>query len=48
MRDARTLVYVRPWTILGHGAVIVLFLVWLNLLGDGLRDILDPRNRGSR
>jgi peptide/nickel transport system permease protein len=46
--DARTLVYVAPWTMLGPGVVIVLFVVGLNLLGDGLRDTLDPRNRGSR
>jgi len=46
--DARTLVYVAPWTMLGPGVVIVLFVVGLNLLGDGLRDTLDPRNRGNR
>jgi peptide/nickel transport system permease protein len=32
----------------GPGVVIVLFLVGLNLLGDGLRDRLDSRNRGNR
>jgi peptide/nickel transport system permease protein len=26
------------------GAVIVIFVVGLNLLGDGLRDALDPRH----
>ena len=46
--DARTLVYVAPWTMVAPGAVIVLFVVGLNLLGDGLRDALDPRNRGRR
>lgn len=46
--DARTLVYVAPWTMLGPGVVIVLLVVGLNLLGDGLRDTLDPRSRGTR
>jgi peptide/nickel transport system permease protein len=46
--DTRTLVYVTPWTMLGPGVVIVLFVVGLNLLGGGLRDTLHPRNRGSR
>jgi peptide/nickel transport system permease protein len=30
------------------GVVVVLLVVGLNLLGDGLRDSLDPRNRGKR
>jgi peptide/nickel transport system permease protein len=46
--DARTLVYVAPWTMIGPGVAIVLFVVGLNLFGDGLRDTLDPRTRGSR
>jgi len=46
--DARTLVYVAPWTMIGPGVAIVLFVVGLNLLGDGLRDALDPRSRGRR
>ena len=30
------------------GVVIVALVVGLNLLGDGLRDALDPRNGGTR
>lgn len=46
--EARTLVTIAPWTMLAPGVVIVLLVVGLNLLGDGLRDSLDPRNRGKR
>jgi peptide/nickel transport system permease protein len=34
-----------PWTILFPGLVLVVFTVGVNLLGDGLRDVLDPRLR---
>ncbi|SDL69997.1 ABC transporter permease [Nonomuraea jiangxiensis] len=44
--EARSLVFVAPWTLIAPGAVVVLLVVGLNLLGDGLRDTLDPRNRG--
>lgn len=44
--DASTLVYIAPWTMIAPGAVLVIFVVGLNLLGDGLRDALDPKNRG--
>lgn len=43
--EARTLVLIAPWTLYAPGAVIVLFVVSLNLLGDSLRDILDPRSK---
>lgn len=42
--DARTLVTIAPWTMLAPGALVVLLVVGLNLLGDGLRDVLDPRS----
>ncbi|ADD43173.1 ABC transporter permease [Stackebrandtia nassauensis] len=46
--DARTLVTVAPWTMLAPGLAIVLLVVGLNLLGDGLRDVYDPRGRGRK
>lgn len=46
--EARTLVSIAPWTMIAPGIVIVLLVVGLNLLGDGLRDALDPRNRGKK
>ena len=42
--DARILAGTAWWTLAAPGAVIVLLVVGLNLLGDGLRDALDPRN----
>ncbi|HLU55308.1 MAG TPA: ABC transporter permease [Pseudonocardia sp.] len=46
--EARVLVNVAWWTMAAPGAVIVALVVGLNLLGDGLRDALDPRNGGGR
>jgi peptide/nickel transport system permease protein len=46
--EARTLVTVAPWTMIAPGAVMVLLVVGLNLLGDGVRDALDPQSRGKR
>jgi len=34
-----------PWTILMPGIALLVFTVAVNLLGDGLRDVLDPRAR---
>jgi peptide/nickel transport system permease protein len=41
--DAKVLASAAWWTLAAPGAVIVIFVVGLNLLGDGLRDALDPR-----
>ena len=37
-----------PWLIAGPGIAISLTVLGFNFLGDALRDILDPRLRGSR
>ena len=42
--DAKILAGTAWWNLAAPGAVIVVFVVGLNLLGDGLRDTLDPRN----
>lgn len=34
-----------PWTVLSAGAAIFITVLALSLLGDGLRDVLDPRSR---
>jgi peptide/nickel transport system permease protein len=37
-----------PWLVLAPGIAITLTVLAFNMLGDALRDILDPRLRGSR
>ena len=34
-----------PWLVLGPGAAIFITVLAFSLLGDGLRDVLDPRTR---
>jgi peptide/nickel transport system permease protein len=34
-----------PWLSVAPGAAIALLVLGFNLLGDGLRDVLDPRTR---
>jgi peptide/nickel transport system permease protein len=43
--EARTLVLIAPWTLYAPGVIIVTFVAALNLLGDSLRNILDPRSK---
>lgn len=37
-----------PWTMLFPGIAVVLCVLSLNLLGDGLRDFMDPRTKGGK
>ena len=45
MAEGRTLFRVYPHTILYPGILLALTILSVNLLGDGLRDTLDPRMR---
>ena len=45
--DGRDFVRTNPWICVSAGAAIMLAVMALNLLGDSLRDVLDPRLRGS-
>ncbi len=45
--EARVLVTSAWWTMVGPGALLVLLVIGLNLLGDALRDVLDPRRSGG-
>jgi len=42
----RALAEIAPWLIAYPGLAIMLMVLGFNLLGDGLRDLLDPRNKG--
>ena len=48
LADAQTLVSIAPHTALVPGFAILLMVLGLNLMGDGLRDWLDPRLRVAR
>jgi len=43
LSEGRKFITSAPWLIIWPGSVIVLHVVIFNLLGDSLRDILDPR-----
>ena len=45
LADAQTLVSIAPHLVLIPGFAIILTVLGLNLMGDGLRDLLDPRLR---
>ena len=48
LADAQTLVSIAPHMALVPGFAIILTVLGLNLLGDGMRDYLDPRLRVVR
>jgi peptide/nickel transport system permease protein len=45
LSEAQTLMFQAPLLAVFPGVVIALSVLGLNLLGDGLRDLLDPRLR---
>jgi peptide/nickel transport system permease protein len=42
--EARAFLHQAPWMIIGPGAAIAMTAIGFNLLGDGLRDALNPRD----
>ena len=46
--DARRFIIIAPWSAIFPGITIFLIVIGFNLLGDGLRDILDPRLKNVR
>ncbi len=48
LSGARKLMMIAPWTAIYPGLAIVFLVLGFNLLGDGLRDVLDPRLRNAR
>ncbi len=45
LQEARDVLFVGPWMAIWPGVAIALAVLGWNLLGDGLRDMLDPRMR---
>ncbi|MEO1242382.1 MAG: ABC transporter permease [Pseudomonadota bacterium] len=46
LAESQTMFNFAPWLVLFPGMVIFIFVFGMNLLGDGLRRHLDPRNQG--
>ncbi len=44
----RTYMYLGPWLALAPGLCLTIVVYSINVYGDALRDLLDPRMRGSR
>jgi peptide/nickel transport system permease protein len=47
LNDSRTYMEIAPWLAIFPGVAIMLVVLGFNFLGDGLRDILDPRLRDT-
>jgi peptide/nickel transport system permease protein len=45
LSDARNLMEMAPWLLLVPAIALMLAVLGFNLLGDALRDILDPKTR---
>lgn len=43
LADSRDFIQLAPWTVIVPGVAIVLVVLGFNLIGDGLRDALDPK-----
>lgn len=48
LNEAQTFMAVQPWLAIFPGLAIAVSVLGLNLLGDGLRDAIDPRIRRAR
>ena len=48
LSEGRSYMYRAPWLTIFPGIAIFITVFRINLLGDGLRDILDPKLRGQR
>jgi peptide/nickel transport system permease protein len=42
---ARSFIFQAPWTLIFPGMAITLTVLAFNLVGDGMRDALDPKSR---
>ena len=47
LSEGRGYVYEAPWITVAPGLMLMVSILAVNLLGDSLRDALDPRMRGQ-
>jgi peptide/nickel transport system permease protein len=47
LKDSMPYMQVAPWLAIGPGVAIMIVVLGLNFLGDGLRDVLDPKVRDA-
>jgi peptide/nickel transport system permease protein len=45
VQDGQSLLYTRPWVSIAPGVAIAVTVLALNVVGDGVREALDPRGR---
>ena len=43
LNENRSLIRIAPWAVMMPGSAIFLTVLGCNLLGDALRDVLDPK-----
>ncbi|MNT68050.1 Glutathione transport system permease protein GsiD [compost metagenome] len=48
LSHAREQLMVSPWIAIFPGAALFLTVLGFNLLGDGLRDLIDPQGKARR
>ena len=48
LAEAQTMMAIAPQMAIAPGIAIIVTVLGLNLLGDGLRDVLDPKLRRER
>jgi peptide/nickel transport system permease protein len=46
--DGQSQLYTRPWVSLGPGIVLTAAIIMLNVMGEGLREAIDPRGLLAR
>ena len=47
LSESRSSMFQNPWLVVAPGLAITLVVFSINLFGDALRDLLDPRQRGN-
>jgi peptide/nickel transport system permease protein len=48
LSSAREQLMISPWVAIFPGLALFVTVLGFNLLGDGLRDLLDPQERGRK